>query len=112
MSEPAEPQPLDTFAVVEAMGHRTLIGSVTEATVAGKALLRVQRLDGPVQYLPPESLYMLTPCTQAQAHEAQRRVYGPGLPHYLAALTAGGDDDRETESDRCEYLDNEEEAPA
>lgn len=86
---PASPEPLDTYAIIEAMGHRTLIGAVTEATIAGKQLLKVDRLDGVTQYLPPESLYMLTPCTQDQAREAARRQYGSGLPHYLAALTSG-----------------------
>lgn len=95
-------EPLDTWAIVEAMGHRTAIGKVSEATIAGKQLLRVDRLDGATQYYPPESLYCLTPCTEEQATAAQKRTYGNGLPFALAELTSGStwdviedEDDRE-----------------
>ena len=83
------PEPLDTWAIVEAMGHRTAIGRVSEAVIAGKALIRVDRLDGAVQYYPPESLYCLTPCTREQAEAARRNVYGSSLPFALAELTSG-----------------------
>jgi hypothetical protein len=87
----ATPEPLDTYAVVEAMGHRTLIGRITEATIAGKAMLHVATIAGGEHYLPPESLYCLTPCTQEQAERANSRHWG-GLPPALAALTAGTGD--------------------
>ena len=83
-----EPQPLSTWAVVEAMGHRTLIGRVTEAAIAGKPMLHVATIAGGEHYLPPESLYCLTPCTREQAERASSRHWG-GLPPALAALTAG-----------------------
>ena len=83
------PDALDTWAIIEAMGHRTAIGRVCEATIAGKQLLKVDRLDGAVQYYPPESLYCLTPCSEEQARAAQKRVYGSGLPFALAELTSG-----------------------
>ena len=86
-----EPQPLDTYAVVEAMGHRTLIGRVTEAAIAGKAMLHVATIAGGEHYLPPESLYWLTPCTREQAERASSRHWG-GLPPALAALAAGTGD--------------------
>jgi hypothetical protein len=96
------PEPLDTYAVVEAMGHRTAIGRVSEATIAGKQLLRVDRLDGAVQYYPPESLYCLTPCTREQAEAAQKRSFGNGgLPYGLAALTSGSTWGDVAEEDRC-----------
>lgn len=89
-----EPQPLDTYAVVEAMGHRTLIGRITEATIAGKAMLHVATIAGGEHYLPPESLYCLTPCTEDQARRSAVRHWG-GLPPALAALTAGTGDERD-----------------
>lgn len=88
------PGPLDTWAVVEAMGHRTLIGRITERVIAGKAMLHVATIAGGEHYLPPESLYCLTPCTQEQSTRAASRHWG-GLPPALAALTAGTGDERD-----------------
>ena len=90
-------EPLDTFAIVEAMGHRTLIGRITEATIAGKAMLHVATIAGGEHYLPPESLYCLTPCTREQAERAASRHWG-GLPPALAALTAGTGDGLEEDA--------------
>lgn len=96
MSE-TTPEPLDTYAVVEAMGHRTLIGRITEATIAGKAMLHVATIAGGEHYLPPESLYCLTPCTEDQARRSAVRHWG-GLPPALAALTAGTGDGLEEDA--------------
>lgn len=100
------PEPLDTFAVVELMGHVTIIGAISEATIAGAAMLRIQRLDGRVQHVGAQSLYRVTECTEDEARRAhqleQHRYYGPaGLPNSLARavmdaplmIGAGDDDD-------------------
>lgn len=93
MSE-ATPEQLDTWAIVEAMGHRTLIGKLTETTIAGTPMLSVLRMDGRQQYLPPASVYMITPVTPEEAGTAARRhVYGTGLPAALPAARPGPADD-------------------
>lgn len=90
MTAPApEAAALDTWAIVEAMGHRTLIGKLTEVTIAGQPMLSVLRMDGRQQYLPPTSLYMITPVTLQEAQAADRRhVYGSGLPPALPPAAA------------------------
>lgn len=103
MSTPTpEPQPLDTWAVLELMGHRTVIGKLTERVIAGKPMLHALRMDGREQLYPPESVYAITPCTLQEANAAHRRqaigYYGPaGLPdslsRALAELARGHDDD-------------------
>jgi hypothetical protein len=69
------------WAIVECMGHRRLAGKVTETTVAGQGMLRV---DVPAvaattyspavpeftQFVAPSSLYALTPCTEEVARAA------------------------------------------
>jgi hypothetical protein len=94
-NDPTAAGPLDTWAIVELMGHVTIIGRVTEAQLAGVPVLRIDRPDERAQYIAPQSLYRLTPCTEdeaRQAHEAeQRRWYGPyGLPSSLAAALTPG----------------------
>jgi hypothetical protein len=88
-----EPQPLDTWAIVEAMGHRTLAGKLTETTIAGTPMLSVLRIDGRQQYLPPASVYMITPCTLQEANAVARRHLWSGLPGGMLAIGPPDDDD-------------------
>jgi hypothetical protein len=85
-----DPQPLDTWAIIELMGHVTIIGRVTETTLAGAPMLRIDRIDGRVQRVSPQSLYRLTDVTEAEAKAAwlaQASWSGSrGLPN---ALTQG-----------------------
>lgn len=58
------------WAIVELMGHRRLAGMVTEVSVAGAGMLRVDiptKGDGDftlTQFYPPSSLYALTPVAE------------------------------------------------
>lgn len=69
----------ETWAVVEMMGHRRVIGKVSETTIAGAGMLRVLVYEGdaeePVaeQLLPPSSLYCLTPVPETVARKLGRR---------------------------------------
>jgi hypothetical protein len=88
-----EPQPLDTWAIVEALGHRTLAGKLTETTIAGPPMLSVLRMDGRQQYLPPASVYMITPCTLQEANAVARRNLWNGLPGGMLAIGPPDDGD-------------------
>lgn len=67
----ATSQPDDTqYAVVELMGHVTLIGRVTEATLAGAPVLRIDRMDGRVQRVSPQALYRFTDVSEDEARAA------------------------------------------
>lgn len=89
--------PLDTWAIVEAMGHRTLAGKLTEVTIAGQPMLSVLRMDGRTQYLPPSSVYMITPCTPQEAAAVARRNLGSwsGLPGGMLAIGPPDDDEQD-----------------
>jgi len=95
------PAPLDTYAVIELMGHVTIIGRVTETTLAGAPVLRVDRIDGRVQRVSPQALYRLTDVTEDEARAAwlaQASWSGSrGLPNALtqgdAHASPWGDDD-------------------
>jgi hypothetical protein len=90
-----EQQPLDTWAIVEALGHRTLAGKLTEVTIAGTPMLSVLRMDGRQQYLPPSSVYMITPCTLQEATAVARRHLWNGLPGGMLAIGPPDDDSAE-----------------
>jgi len=85
-----EPQPLDTWAIIELMGHVTIIGQVTETTLASAPMLRIDRIDGRIQRVSPQALYRLTDVTETEARAAwlaQASWSGSrGLPN---ALTQG-----------------------
>lgn len=67
MNQTQEP-PLDLWGIVELMGHRRLAGRLTEQTVAGVVLLRVDvpALDGSLttQFYGGQAIYCLTPTSE------------------------------------------------
>jgi protein-disulfide isomerase-like protein with CxxC motif len=83
-----EPPP-DQWAVIELMGHVTIIGRVTETTLAGAPMLRVDRIDGRVQRVSPQALYRLTDVTEAEAQAAwtAQASFGGSLRGLPSALT-------------------------
>lgn len=64
----AQSETFEGFCILELMGHRKLAGMVREVTIAGAGFLRldVPSVDGTVatQFIPPSSLYCLTPCSE------------------------------------------------
>jgi len=61
------------WAVLELMGHRRLVGRVSEATIAGCAMLRFDVLtkDGEAtQYYSSGAVYAITPTTEEMARRA------------------------------------------
>jgi hypothetical protein len=107
MTAPA-PEQLDTWAILEVMGHRTYAGRVTEQVIAGAALLRIDvpettAIDGGLptpaftKMVGIGSVYCLTPCAEDVARKAARQlergrdpipVY---IPHEPPRLNAGPD---------------------
>lgn len=100
---PPEPQPDGTWAIIELMGHVTIIGRVTEAVLAGAPMLRVERIDGRVQRVSPQALYRLTDVTEAEAKAAwlaQTSWSGSrGLPNALTQGDAHGSPDDDDDDD-------------
>lgn len=89
------------WALVEVMGHRTLIGEISEAEQYGTAMLRIDT-PGPddqtvTQFYGGSSIFSITPMTEASAREqlaARRRWHT--APHELGA---GDPDDDVDEPD-------------
>lgn len=57
------------WCVVELMGHRRLAGFLTEQEIAGKGFLRLEipGQPGATQFINPNSVYAITPTTEAIA---------------------------------------------
>ena len=81
MTEQPKEKPLDTWAIVELMGHRRLAGKCSEEIRCGTVLLRVD-VPGPeldqyvTQYYGGSSIYCLSPCSEeiARAVAVVRRL--------------------------------------
>jgi len=78
------------WAIVEQMGHKTIVGHVSEQLVAGVPLLRIDvpGLDGSTdpkatQFIHTSTLYALTPTTEAIARKAAARTVTPAVPFGL-----------------------------
>lgn len=70
-----EPQPAGQYALVELMGHAQATGSWRETALCGRPMLEITRLDVAerrVQLVGPESVYRLTPLTEAEAMSVTR----------------------------------------
>jgi hypothetical protein len=87
-----------SWAVIELMGHRRLGGYVSEATIAGCSMLRVDvpGADGKTmatQFYGASSVYCLTPTTEELARAVARGAQPePVTPYELRQLPQGRDD--------------------
>lgn len=93
----------EAWCVMELMGHVRLGGYVTETTLAGMGVLRIDipEIEGSpasTQFVPPSTLYRLTPVTEeiARAVAAKNRPQPISyweMPKALPAGTGGTDDE-------------------
>jgi hypothetical protein len=71
-------EPFKSWAIVEVMGHNEYAGMVTEETIGGAAMIRVDvpaipavdgtpGIDGFTKYLSSNAIYGISPCTEATA---------------------------------------------
>jgi hypothetical protein len=64
------------WAILELMGHRRLVGRLSEATIAGAAFVRIDVADADgnetTQFYSPAAVYALTPTTEEIARRAAR----------------------------------------
>lgn len=71
-----------TWAKVEMLGHRQVVGQLSEETVAGAAMLRIDIPSDPpgVILAAPSSLYAITPCSEewARGHFAAPKELDTG----------------------------------
>jgi hypothetical protein len=69
--------PFDQWAIVEMLGHRRVIGRVTEQGIAGAGFIRIDTPDddgGTIQsqIVAPASIYAITPISEEAARVAAR----------------------------------------
>jgi hypothetical protein len=84
------------WAVVEIMGHRTRAGRVSDATLGGATLLRVEHptrlAEGPdeplAEYYAPQAIFAIRPCSLDEAMRVADMYWGQPLarPALAAAL--------------------------
>lgn len=99
-----QPDKFDTWAIVELMGHQKIAGRVTEQSIAGSALLRVDVPDingqkAYTRFFGAAAIYSINPTTEeiargmisACSSEPVRRYELPKLAD--KAEPAGDDDD-------------------
>lgn len=98
------PEPFEAWAIIEIMGHTQIAGLVSEQSIAGTALLRVDvpEVNGHqafTRFYGGGAIYSITPTTEdlaRQAVEALRprpvTVYGLLLPDRTIEPTETGED--------------------
>lgn len=124
MTDTERPFQEPTWAIVELMGHVVLAGEVSEQTMFGKAMLRIDHPEQEncqefTQYISPDAIYRITPTSEEITTSIARdTVARPAvlynLEHRLSrALLKSGDDEgdpilRKAGMDELEYENDEE----
>lgn len=111
-----EELPAGEYAIVECLGHRTLVGRISEVERFGTKLMAIEPLfDGkllPAVMVGGASIYAFTPCTAAVALRHQPRSEWD-MPSSLRAtlqplaLPAPDDDEDDWVSDAPDFLKDE-----
>lgn len=92
-------EPLETWAILELMGHRRLAGFLTEAEVAGAKMLRIDvpGRDGQMttQFYAPAAVYAITPTTEELARRFAEHAQPRPVSVYELPAPAEPDDDED-----------------
>lgn len=96
------------FAVLELMGHRRLIGRISDATIAGAPMLRIDVLTTSgetTQYYSGASIYAITPISEETARRAASlSTVAPITRWELPALPAARQSDDDRAADVADFL--------
>ena len=125
MDNQQQSEKFDSWAIVELFGHQRIAGRVTEATIGGCALLRVDVPDQPAtegdrwssgqsaipaytRYFGNGAIYSMTPCTEEVAVRAAAGMRAaPPMPFSINSLNrpalTNGDDDSGDDSGGDEF---------
>lgn len=100
------------FAVVEIMGRRTRAGMISDATIGGATLLRIEEPTGRVgpdgdplcEYYAPQAIFAIRPCSHDEAVRAAwswpaERPQIELPPAMAEAIAASVDDDDDWDED-------------
>lgn len=85
----------DSWAILELMGHRQLVGKLVEEEVAGQLMLRIDILDpdgGPdfkaTQYYSASAVYAITPVSEIFARKI--RTWNRSTPVFMLDIQSDG----------------------
>ena len=106
-------------AIVELMGHNVIAGYVSEQTIAGVAMLRIDvpavgEIEKYTKFVSGGAIYGITPTTQEIAERAAQRLRSRPVNEYVVPVpparpalidSTAGDDDEDEDED--EYQDSE-----
>lgn len=113
-----------TWAVVEIMGHRTRAGLISDITIGGATMLRIEHPtraghtgeDPLEEFYAPTAIFSIRPCSQdeaisvaAWAWAAPPALVAQPLPHELEAMVDVMVDDDEAERAEAERAEQDDE---
>lgn len=81
-----EPEKFEAWAYVEIMGHHQVAGRVTEQTIAGRVMLRVDIPEGDgfrTEFYGGSSIFKLTPTTEDVVRKLLSRMHTKPVFAYL-----------------------------
>lgn len=92
------------WAVVDLLGHKEVVGQLSEVTVAGAAMLKIDTPSDPPRsvLVSAASLHAITPCTEEQARARVAPRPELSLP-YEVHVVAPCDDDLYDDDDCSGY---------
>jgi len=119
---PDSEQKFESWGVVEMLGHRRIAGFITEQTIAGSALVRVDvpetEKPGYTKLVGVGSIYCLTPTSEAVARAVASELerYNEPLPVHLPRLPAtvgapAADAEIEDDNDDVPWEDEDQDKP-
>lgn len=97
----APPEVFSEWCILELMGHRRLAGWLSEQEIAGRGFLRLDIPCEPpaTQYYNPQSVYAITPTTEAAARSVAKMAQPAPVQHWELPAARRSDDDREPDYD-------------
>lgn len=112
------PEPAALYAVVEIMGRRTRAGVISDATIGGAQLLRIEHPTAAAhggeepltEYYAPQAIFAIRPCSREEAEQvagwAWRAGQGPAAlaPAFSDLVDDYDDDEVDEVSDGEELL--------
>ena len=118
----SEQNAYEGFAVVELMGRSVIAGYISEQTIAGVAMLRVDvpavgDVPAYTKFVSGSAIYGITPTSQEVAERAAQRLQVRPVAQFLLLPapaqrpslidSTAGDDDGDDDEDDDEYQDSE-----
>lgn len=87
------------FAIVEIMGHRTRAGAISDATLGGAAMLRIEHPSARdhtgeepfTEYYAPQAIFAVRPCSEKEAADHADRYWYTGTQQREALPAAAMD---------------------